>query len=106
MEYMTVKEIAECWNISDRRVRILCQEGKVLGAYRKGRAWNIPENAVKPEDGRSTRYEIGSSPFAGELKRVEMLKTELEARRPLTEGELRRLRDEFLVDYTYNSNAI
>ena len=41
MEYKSVKEIALLWNISDRRVRQLCVDGKVPGAYRNGRAWLI-----------------------------------------------------------------
>lgn len=49
---MTVKEAAEKWGISDRRVRILCAEGKIPGAYQQGRAWKIPANAEKPADGR------------------------------------------------------
>ncbi|MCI8672520.1 MAG: helix-turn-helix domain-containing protein, partial [Lachnospiraceae bacterium] len=40
--YMTVKQAAEKWEISDRRVRILCAEGKVSGAIREGRRWMIP----------------------------------------------------------------
>ena len=49
--YMTVKQAAEKWNISDRRVRILCSEGKIPGVTREGRSWKIPEDAKKPEDG-------------------------------------------------------
>ena len=106
MEYKSVKEIALLWNISDRRVRQLCVDGKVPGAYRNGRAWQIPSEAEKPEDGRSERYSYESSSFAAELEEIENLKREIASRRPLTQGELQRLRDEFLVDYTYNSNAI
>ena len=50
--YMTVKQAAEKWGISDRRVRILCAEGKVSGVTREGRSWMIPADAGKPEDGR------------------------------------------------------
>lgn len=50
--YMTVKQIAEKWGISDRRVRILCSEGKIPGVTREGRSWKIPEYAKKPEDRR------------------------------------------------------
>lgn len=50
--YMTVKQAAEKWGISDRRVRILCAEGKVSGAAREGRGWMIPADARKPKDGR------------------------------------------------------
>lgn len=38
--------------------------------------------------------------------RVDTLKAELDRRRPLTPGELKRLQEEFLVEFTYNSNAI
>ena len=50
--YITVKQAAEKWGISDRRVRILCAEGKVSGVIREGRSWMIPADARKPEDGR------------------------------------------------------
>ena len=50
--YMSVKQAAEKWKISDRRVRVLCSEGKIPGVVREGRSWQIPENAKKPEDGR------------------------------------------------------
>ena len=40
--YITVKQAAEKWGISDRRVRILCWEGKILGATREGRSQTPP----------------------------------------------------------------
>lgn len=97
--YITVNQAAEKWGISDRRVRILCSEGKIPGAYREGRSWKIPNDASKPTDGR---YKISES-------LIPIIKTKLETlkkRRPLTEGELERLNEEFLIEYTYNSNAI
>lgn len=106
MEYITVAQTAEQWGISDRRVRILCQQGKIDGVVRKGRAWMIPADAEKPIDGRTTRYQRNDSPYAELFVEVDALKAELDKRRPLTQGELQRLRDEFLVEYTYNSNAI
>ena len=106
MKYITVAQAAEQWGISDRRVRILCQQGKIDGVIRKGRAWMIPADAEKPVDGRTTRYQRNDSPYAALFAEVDALKAELDKRRPLTQGELQRLRDEFLVEYTYNSNAI
>lgn len=97
--YITVKQAAEKWGISDRRVRILCSEGKIPGAYREGRSWKIPNDASKPTDGR---YKISESLIPIIKTKLETLKT----RRPLTEGELERLNEEFLIEYTYNSNAI
>ena len=106
MEYMKVTQAAEQWGISDRRVRILCQQGKIDGVIRKGRTWLIPADAEKPIDGRTTRYQRNDSPYVELFAEVDALKAELDKRRPLTQGELQRLRDEFLIEYTYNSNAI
>lgn len=97
--FMTVKEAAEKWSISDRRVRILCAEGKIPGAYQQGRAWKIPVNAAKPADGR---YRSAVSL----LEIIDHKKAELDKCRPLTAGEVERLNEEFTVEYTYNSNAI
>ena len=97
--YMTVKQAAEKWGISDRRVRILCAKGKISGAYQEGRGWKIPVNAVKPTDGR---YKTSASL----LEIIDRKKIDLDSRRPLTAGEVERLNEEFTVEYTYNSNAI
>ena len=106
MEYRSVAQMAEQWGISDRRVRILCQQGKISGVIRNGRAWLIPADAKKPIDGRTTRHQRNDSSYAELFAEVDALKTELDKRRPLTQGELQRLREEFLIEYTYNSNAI
>jgi hypothetical protein len=52
MDYITTKEAAEKWKISERRVQILCKQDKIPGASRLGWAWAIPKDADKPEDGR------------------------------------------------------
>ena len=97
--FMTVKQASEKWGISDRRIRVLCAEGKIPGAYQEGRGWKIPIDAVKPTDGRyKSRESI--------LEQIDRKKIELDGKRPLTEGELERLNEEFVVEYTYNSNAI
>jgi Fic family protein len=96
---MIVKEAAEKWNLSERRVRVLCAEGKIYGARHKGRSWWIPDEAKKPEDGRYRKAERL-------LIRIDRKKQEFDSRRPLTAGEAQRLTEEFAVEYTYNSNAI
>lgn len=98
MEYMRVSQAAEKWGISARRVRLLCAEGKIEGAIQKGKLYFIPENAQKPADGRRNRNNL--------LALIEQKKERLSALRPLTAGEVKRLQDEFMVDFTYNSNAI
>ena len=97
--YISVKEAAAKWGISDRRIRVLCSEGKIPGAFREGRGWKIPIDAEKPADGRFKSKE-------SILSQIDRKKAELDTRRPLTEGELERLNEEFTVEYTYNSNAI
>ena len=97
--YMTVNQAAEKWGVSDRRVRILCAEGKIPGAVREGRIWKLPENAAKPEDGRFKAAETL-------LEKIDRKKAGLDSKRPLTTGEAERLAEEFAVGFTYNSNAI
>lgn len=48
MDYITVKEAAQKWGVSTRRVQILCAQDRVKGAYRFGRSWMIPSRAVLP----------------------------------------------------------
>lgn len=96
---MTIGQAAEKWGISDRRIRTLCVEGKIAGAYRVGKLWYIPDEAIKPFDRRYNSLE----------KLVELAakkKAELDSLRPLTEGEVKRLNEDFMVEYTYNTNAI
>lgn len=97
--FIKVKQASEKWGISDRRVRALCSEGKIPGAYQEGRGWKIPVDAKKPTDGR---YKSKESLLA----QIDRKKIELDSRRPLTAGEIARLNEEFIVEYTYNSNAI
>lgn len=96
---MTVKQASEKWNISDRRVRVLCENGQIDGAYRIGKIWYIPDTSDKPADGRIKAKE-------SLVSLIEKKKAELDTKRPLTEGEVQRLYEDFMVEYTYNSNAI
>ena len=94
--YMSVKQAAEKWGISDRRVRILCSEGKILGVIREGRSYRIPaETKNRRTDGMKSSESL--------LESIDRMKTELDAKRPLTEGEVERLTEQFVVEYTYNS---
>lgn len=52
MDYMTLKEASEKWNISSRMINYYCSEGRILGAEKKGTVWLLPQNAEKPMDGR------------------------------------------------------
>ena len=48
MNYLSVSQIAKKWNMSERSIRNYCAKGKINGAFLKGKTWNIPKNAKKP----------------------------------------------------------
>jgi hypothetical protein len=58
MEYLTTVELSEIWGISSRRIGVLCAEGRLEGAIKKGKTWLIPSDVEKPKDERikSGRY--------------------------------------------------
>lgn len=87
--FITVKQAAEKWGISDRRVRILCAEGKIPGAYQQGRGWKIPADAMKPTDGR---YKTSASL----LEIIDQKKKELDTRR-LFAGYINEQLDQYLT---------
>ena len=52
MDYFTSIEMSKVWGISSRIVALLCSEGRVPGAEKKGKTWLIPKDAKKPENPR------------------------------------------------------
>jgi len=65
-QYITAREAAEKWNISQRRVSILCSENRIPGVAMLGNMWIIPNNAEKPEDARKIKeknQDEASHPF-------------------------------------------
>lgn len=52
MNYITVSEASEKWEISERRIQKLCEENRIDGAVKFGRSWAIPKEAKKPADAR------------------------------------------------------
>lgn len=55
MGMITSKQAAERWGVSDRTVQNYCTNSRITGAERWGRTWMIPDNALKPTDGRSKK---------------------------------------------------
>lgn len=104
MEYIKVSEAAAKWGLSARRVRVLCAEGRIGGVVRKGNLYMIPADALRPSDGRSQRP--ATSCHKSLLNRIDQLKANLSQFRLLTPAETEALRQEFIVEHTYNSNAI
>lgn len=52
MEYLSVRQTAEKWGLSKRRVQIFCSEERIPGAIRIDSTWAIPADAQKPRDKR------------------------------------------------------
>lgn len=58
MGYLSIRQTSEKWNLSARWINDLCSEGRIPGAVKIGSYWAIPEDAIRPKDGRvrSGRY--------------------------------------------------
>ena len=54
IQYMSAREAAQKWNISQRRVSVLCSENRIPNAAMLGNMWIIPINASKPNDARKS----------------------------------------------------
>jgi Fic family protein len=105
MGYITTKEASLKWEISDRRIRVLCTEGKIEGAIKIGRNWSVPSDAMKPIDNRTkmkSRFQGIDYPFDA----IDEQKKAIDLRRPLTKNQYNSLRNNLIVEWTYNSNAI
>ncbi len=105
MKYMTSKEASEKWEISDRRIRVLCSERRVEGAIKIGRNWSIPANSTKPVDARETNKKnyIG---LEFDFSYIDSLKEAIDKHRPFSKSLTNSLHEKLIVEWTYNSNAI
>ena len=90
MAYLSVAQVAEKWNISERSVRNYCAEGRVPGAFLTGKTWNIPDEAEKPSRAKKK--------VAAPATLLSTLKAEMTAKR--TGGIYHKIQ----IDLTYNSN--
>ena len=53
MEYLSVKQTAEKWGISTKRIQFICKQGRIPGAFIIGNSWAIPQDTEKPERPKS-----------------------------------------------------
>jgi len=51
-EYVSSAVTAAKWGITVRRVSLLCEQGRIPGAYKVGNTWLVPTDAEKPADAR------------------------------------------------------
>ena len=109
MEFMTTKEAVKKWNISERRIRQLLQDGRIEGAVKNGNSWNIPVDAIKPVDKRFIKpdnYDFIINLDDNFFNEVDSLKEELDNERPLPIETLKSLQETVNLEWTYNSNGI
>lgn len=106
MNYIKVSEAAAKWGISARRVRLLCEQGRIAGVERKGNLYMIPEDAEQPIDARAYAKTSLKKSYTPILEQINSLKKSLDSCRPLTPAEVDAIKEVFLVEHTYNSNAI
>lgn len=92
MKYLSVRDTAKKWNISERSVRNYCALGKVEGAFLTGKTWNVPEDAQKP-DRANKKIELPTT-------LLEVLMAEKKAK--LSGGIYHQIQ----IELTYNSNHI
>lgn len=58
------REMAAIWNVTERTVTTFCKSGKIPGAIKSGKSWQIPDDAEKPMDGR-----VSSGKYVKETKK-------------------------------------
>ena len=100
MEYMSAREAADKWGISQRRVAVLCSENRIENATMIGNMWIIPATAEKPIDARSTRYskteEKVVKPFLKWAGGKGQLLSEIEKYYPFETGKVTKYAEPFV----------
>ena len=100
MEFMSAREAADKWGISQRRVAVLCSESRIDNAVMVGNMWIIPTTAKKPTDARSLRYkknqEKGAKPFLKWAGGKGQLLSEIERYYPFENGGITKYAEPFV----------
>lgn len=66
MEYLSAKETSAKWGITPRRILVLYQENRIVGAKRIGNIWVIQDDAAKPRDARFKQPGSDAGPASAE----------------------------------------
>jgi len=107
MNYLKTTEFAKIWGVKERRIRELLKNNRIEGAIKKGNTWLIPDTATKPIDLRENQIiDFIFNVDNVKLDTISSLKKELDKKRPLNPNALKSLRENDILNWTYNSNAI
>ena len=100
MEFMSAKEAADKWGISQRRVAVLCSANRIDNATMVGKMWIIPTTAEKPVDARSVRYIQSDGqkvkPFLKWAGGKGQLLTDIEKYYPFEDGKITKYAEPFV----------
>ena len=100
MEFMSAREAADKWGISQRRVAVLCSENRIDNATMVGNMWIIPTTAEKPIDARSIRYMQNDGkkvkPFLKWAGGKGQLLSEIEKYYPFADGNITKYAEPFV----------
>lgn len=100
MKFISAKEAADKWGISQRRVAVLCSECRIEGAQIVGNTWIIPITAEKPADARTMRYVQNSDkkvkPFLKWAGGKGQLLSEIEKYYPFENGRITKYAEPFV----------
>ena len=105
MNYISVKEAADRWCLSTSRVRSMCAAGQIPGVLKPGKAYMIPDSALKPADGRRLRGRINPL-YTKMFAQVDAYRQALEEIRPLRLQEFIRWQEKEMAGFIYNSAAL
>ncbi len=99
MKYISARDAAQKWGISQRRVAVLCSENRIIGAEMVGNMWIIPCDAKKPEDARKVKVEINDGmarPFLKWAGGKGQLIREIEKYYPFEDGTITKYAEPFV----------
>ncbi|MBO5848940.1 MAG: helix-turn-helix domain-containing protein, partial [Bacteroidales bacterium] len=91
MKYLSVKDFASKYGVSERTIRNYCVSGKIEGAFLTGKTWNIPEDANLPQKGK---HSVKETPLVHALR--------FEKENKIKGGIYHKTQ----IELTYNSNHI
>lgn len=100
MDFMSAREAAEKWGISQRRVAVLCSEKRIKSAQMVGNMWIIPVDEKKPLDARNKRYirneDTTVKPFLKWAGGKGQLLNEIKKYYPFSDGKISKYAEPFV----------
>ena len=94
MTYLTIKEAAELWEITEQMVRRYCREGRISGAVHREGNWYVPKGVARPKRKKKSAVVVAIPKFVKQLQRQRTKKVSHE------------LYDYIQINFCYSSNRM